>query len=410
MVRIRQDNQTLSRLTKQSLRLEVSRVKKYRHVPDFKGVRYCAKSVFDTLSSGWKCSCQGPHTANLRLESRIEDVESDPEKDGLAMEQPRFRIVFSYSHASLVSASTPWSWEEADIRLLKEKQNHDNSNGPNPVPAPNKKGIRFQDQAEAAVTKALDKQPNLEPIKDLCRAIQTLQQTQREEYLGFLVDEITRQKHGIYPLKRPSVDKEKWSAVSLQNLIPQKPTIQHRFTRGDKLRLAVILASSVLQLYETPWLEKTWQRDDIMFIHAANGPLYEQPFVSRSFPTNKSSQRPGITSKPSMMPAIRNPVLFALGVLLIELCLGKPLEELKRPDERTRDGSVDAALDWVAADRLVEDVYLEGGSRYGDAVRHCIRCDFDRRETSLEDEDFQQAVYEGVVSLLEDDLKQFHHL
>jgi hypothetical protein len=174
MVRIRQDNQTLSRLTKQSLRLEVSRVKSYRHVPDFKGVRYCAKSIFDTLSSGWNCSCEGPHTAHLRLESRIEDVESDPEKYGLAMEQPRFRIVFSYCHASLVSASTPWSWEEADIRLLKEKQNHYNSNGPKPVPAPNaKKGVRFQDQAEAAVIKALDKQPDLEPIKDLCRAIQT---------------------------------------------------------------------------------------------------------------------------------------------------------------------------------------------------------------------------------------------
>ncbi|KAF7506263.1 hypothetical protein GJ744_012071 [Endocarpon pusillum] len=147
-----------------------------------------------------------------------------------------------------------------------------------------------------------------------------------------------------------------------------------------------------------------------MFIQAANGPLYEQPFVSRSFSMDKSPPRPGITSKPSMMPAIRNPVLFALGVLLIELCLGKPLEELKRPDERTCDGSVDAVLDWVAADRLVEDVYLEGGSRCGDAVRHCVRCDFDRRGTSLEDEDFQQAVYEGVVSLLEDDLKQFHHL
>ncbi|MDE2312744.1 MAG: alpha/beta hydrolase, partial [Elusimicrobia bacterium] len=48
---------------------------------------------------------------------------------------------------------------------------------------------------------------------------------------------------------------------------------------------------------------------------------------------------------------------------------------------------------------------IDHWSRYGDAVRHCIRCDFDLQETSLEDERFQEAVYDGVVGLLEDDLR-----
>lgn len=104
---------------------------------------------------------------------------------------------------------------------------------------------------------------------------------------------------------------------------------------------------------------------------------------------------------------MRNSTLYALGVLLIELCLGKALEDLKQADEKTADGSIDRMLDLVAIDRLVEDTYQEGGKRFGDAVRRCIRCDFDRRSSSLEDDDFRQAVYQGVVTLLQDDLKTF---
>ena len=40
---------------------------------------------------------------------------------------------------------------------------------------------------------------------------------------------------------------------------------------------------------------------------------------------------------------------------------------------------------WNTADRLVEELYSEAGAKYSDAVRRCIRCDFDRRATSLDD-------------------------
>jgi hypothetical protein len=127
-----------------------------------------------------------------------------------------------------------------------------------------------------------------------------------------------------------------------------------------------------------------------MFIQSTNGPLYAQPFISKTFSAEVGSDPQRLDSYWSNYRTIRNPTLFALGVLLIELCLGKPLEELKLPTELNADGSTSPLFDWTTADRLVEDVYLEGGSRYGDAVRHCVRCDFDRRGASLEDEDFRQ--------------------
>ncbi|QVM06015.1 hypothetical protein D8B26_000725 [Coccidioides posadasii str. Silveira] len=204
-------------------------------------------------------------------------------------------------------------------------------------------------------------------------------------------NEIDRQKHGVYLLKNSSTG------------------IQHRLSRADRLQLAVTLASSILQLYQTPWLEDVWQKDEILFIQRTDGPVYGQPFITRHLSSAVSKQtKPKL--EPHTHPVIRNPVLFALGVLLIELCLSKPLEQLRLPEEMDKDGHPNPLSNWMTANRLVDEIYMKGGSRYGDAVRHCIRCDFDRRDANLEREDFQQAGYDKIVSLLEKDLKDFHGL
>ncbi|KAF2661869.1 hypothetical protein K491DRAFT_646395 [Lophiostoma macrostomum CBS 122681] len=62
----------------------------------------------------------------------------------------------------------------------------------------------------------------------------------------------------------------------------------------------------------------------------------------------------------------------------------------------------EAMSEFNTADRLVDELYNEAGGKYSDAVRRCIRCDFDRRANSLEDLGFQQAVYEGVVAQLKE--------
>lgn len=408
MDEIRQNNQTLSQLIGQSMRLENSRGRRHRHVPDFKNVRDCAKSVYATLRSSWQCACRNSHAARLGLESRIEGVEPNPEKGQQRMEQLRFRIVFLYSKGGTpTSISAPWSWKEADIQLIAEKPKQSTAAELGLVTVSKRKGVRFQDEFEARVLTVPNKQPDFEPINNLCEVVQKLQIVRHEECLGVLIDEFTKQRHGIFPPKELLIDKDSWSTVSPQNLINPQATFQRQLNRGQRLRLAVVLASSVLQLHETPWMERAWRKDDIMFIQTADGHLHGQPFISRNFSADETGK---IGDKSNINHTIRNPMIFYLGVLLIELCLGKPLEALKRTDERAANGSDDPLLDWVAANRLIEDTYLEGGNRYGDAVRRCIRCDFDQREASLENDEFQRAVYQGVVALLEDDLRQFHGL
>jgi hypothetical protein len=49
--------------------------------------------------------------------------------------------------------------------------------------------------------------------------------------------------------------------------------------------------------------------------------------------------------------------------------------------------------DYLTARRLVNDVYDEGGGRYGDTVRQCIYGVFGQRKVSLDVEAFRQNFY-----------------
>ena len=424
MNKIRQNNVTLSQLTKQSLALETTRAT-YRHSsPNFRAVQDCARSVYTILRSGWQCRCQAPHTVNLRLEPRDnEDVSED--EDEKVLKQLRFRVVFSFGHGSSSSKPSPWRWEEADIRLVEEKPKRvipasspsaDLAVCPlNPPNKKNKKGVRFTTQAqnsENTLSAALEPEPNLTPIQDLCKAIAMLQQPQRDLCLGFRVDEFSKRKHGIYPLPPSSMTQESWTVLSLSHVLSRKADLRRPFTRYDKLRVAVILASSVLQLHKTPWINEKWGKDDILFINRPNGTLFDHPYVSRQFFACKNPQtnQPCSSDGLNTCRVIRNKALFDLGDLLIEIWYGQSLESLRIPADLNTDGTPNITSDWCTADRLADEIHWDTGSRYSEAVRRCIRCDFDRRETNLEDENFQQAVYDGVVSLLEKNFRQFNCL
>ncbi|KAF2786300.1 hypothetical protein K505DRAFT_380358 [Melanomma pulvis-pyrius CBS 109.77] len=407
MTKLRHSNSSLHRMTTQTIsiqNMQSANKSDRRAIPNFNVINDRAHGFYSALSSGWKCPCHADHSVSLRLEPRMEDVSSDDEdsNDEVAMRDP-FHVLFRYSHhhrskkpTSPTKSASPWMWEEADVRItLASKLSTPTA----ATLAPCGKGVRFATQAKKAVKAALDPNPNLRPIQDLCSAISMLQDPQRDVCLSLLASEYAKLKYGllIYPLKDPPSDPESWSVSSLRNVLEDA-----KFTRHDRLRLAVTLASSVLQLHETPWLEENWGKDNIFFINRDEKTVYDHPFVSQHF--NHASLPPSSPIPASMSRIIRNQTLYALGVSLIELWYGKPLHELQRPEDgdMTGDVRVDLMTEWNTADRLVDELYSEAGGKYSDAVRRCIRCDFDRRASSLEDAAFQKAVYQGVVSQLKE--------
>lgn len=111
--------------------------------------------------------------------------------------------------------------------------------------------------------------------------------------------------------------------------------------------------------------------------------IYKYPFVGREF--NLAPSASLIQDQHSRI--IRNQTLYALGILLIELLYGKPIEQLGSAEDINCQGTPGVA--WCTAVRLIdEDIFSQGGPRYRDVVRRYIRCDFNTQDSKLDSEEF----------------------
>ncbi|KAH7073645.1 hypothetical protein BKA63DRAFT_37766 [Paraphoma chrysanthemicola] len=403
MDRLRQANQSLYRMTVQTSHLakhQASANTWHQDLPKYQIIKDRAESFHAAISKGWKCTCRADHSISLRLEPRTDDVASDDEDEEDSMRDP-FHIILQYDHCHTPGASLakPWTWEEADVRVRYDPQAKDQTSGLATQPS---KGVKFAKAAiPKAVKAALDPQANLKPIQDLCSAIQSLRKPQRDVCFSLLANEIAKQKYGVLlitPTKELPVDTDRWSISSLRTVL-QDP----QFAQRDRLQLAVTLASSVLQLHETPWLEANWGKDSIHFVNRPGTTSYDQPFVSKRITQSTISPTSSLPSQRSCI--IRNQTLYALGIALIELYYRKPMAELHKDSDglqNTGNELQDLVTEFNTAIRLADELLSEAGAKYSDAVRRCIRCDFDQRASNLQDPKFQRAVYQGVVAQLQE--------
>ncbi|KAL3294346.1 hypothetical protein RB213_005245 [Colletotrichum asianum] len=103
-------------------------------------------------------------------------------------------------------------------------------------------------------------------------------------------------------------------------------------------------------------------------------------------------------------PSSRCPPLLALGILLLELNLGRTIESLRIQYETPPPGAPRLMYDSMTAQRLLQERQMDS-LNYKSAVQRCIWGEFARQKLDLNDEDFRQEIYEKVVALLETDLK-----
>ena len=205
--------------------------------------------------------------------------------------------------------------------------------------------------------------------------------------LGIIVSRNVR-RHRVWVPKQPLSIPRLGRAITLANMLhdlkPEaKPALEER------LKLGVRLASSVLQLHDTEWLNERWSKDEIWFIQEdpCRDPVLKYPLVRRVFQQGDES-----TSTDSIAGLIghSNASLFSLGMVLIELWYWKSLE------------AKDVGDGWKH--------YLElrgkAPASFSDAVRRCFG-DLDHTETQLHLDGFKNAVYLKIVLPLEETLKWF---
>ncbi|KAJ4265376.1 hypothetical protein NW762_004664 [Fusarium torreyae] len=214
---------------------------------------------------------------------------------------------------------------------------------------------------------------------------------------GHLIDTERTDRHfQVCPLGTP-INSDNWSIVTLDDVLGSKKGLRPLYKPVEKFQLTLAIASSVLQLSKTPWLPEVLTRRNVHFFRRDNFCSYTEPFLLRTFPLKPLKATP-TTSRPGNM-SMSNPTLFALGILLLEIILGEPFEQLRSSDEKVIEGDDDGIIrDSIAAHKLLEEKVALKNPVYQAVVQRCIDC---TEPNGLDEDNFRQLVYNDVVMQLE---------
>lgn len=243
---------------------------------------------------------------------------------------------------------------------------------------------------------------NLKPIPNPCSVISGLHQTDYGAYIGYLLDETTNSRHGLFPSMSSPVLRDQYFFTKLRQVLSSKGNSAPQLSQEQRLRTAVYSATSIMRFHGTAWLGKHLGKDDIAFLCIGNGSTAsEHSYIVK--PTSRPPKYPTMLS--NLESACRNKTIFNLGVLLTELWLVQPFEDLLNHELQRHESANPDADDvdiWVLIDNIVDKVSNEAGTRYENAVRRCLYCDFDRRSVDFEDEGFYDVFCLKAVGQLEE--------
>lgn len=330
-----------------------------------------ASALHDAIRDGWRCSHDHSHVANLRLEMWNTTSATS------ALDSPQFKFLFSLAPTSSSDAG-PTNWQYADIRLLP-----------------------------AGTGSTAGPTTNLhtgEVVVDLCRFLEQIESgvDTAGACLGVLIDK--RLQFGIFrnseqePLGSGAMTMQ---LSHLHDLLTKDAT---PLVLSDQMQLALTLGWNVLQLQNTHWLEEYWTSEHIRLV--ANSTNDMRPYVTHHFQSMRRERGGPIGSELSLTPSQREQIddfidvyvpnkgLFNLGIMLIELCHGQPIQRLA---ERKDRGSV-----VLTALRLAKHLEGQVGGTYEAVVRSCLFCNFGGAgsRAELTDEQFQEGIYDHIVQPL----------
>jgi len=376
VAKIRDGVSNLESLVTTSIDLEPSRKVRSR-IREFKILRDVSASIYRAVVASLGCDCT-EHGIGIRLTARSGDITPNYNDEDI-FGNFKFHLTLSFQQGQPEASSL---WEQVEVEFLPSVA---------PTPSLPHAGPMASTSVPATDTPALD----------LCEGIRKAQKQEQVQSYGIVVDNLTAKavRFNIRPYhmsQHEGISSGSCRMVCLRDILRQQANIPPLGFRA-KLQLAVDAASSLLKLYDTPWLPGALTSENIFFAVRDQSPNYEYAFLmvgtDPGFNTTSPPPEPGI---------IRNPTLLALGILLIEISFGKTIEALRVPEEDLAAG--DLLSNYVTARRLLSEIY-QMGSNYGSAVRRCIDGEFERiQKLDLNDEGFQEEFYRGVVALLEEDL------
>lgn len=440
--RIRVGVSSLGQLTITSIELEPERqVRSQGRL--LRLVRDTSKSIYRALKGS--LTCHGVHDHDLNLGLAVRSAEFGPNDDDEKIcSQFKFNIAIS-THSDGQSASPPMkTWDEVEVKeaavasiassiptesLSPNTSSSQKGKGKavsfgsfDSSCAPSSRRVEIRSTTVTATTTTTNTSANTpsSPPQQLsvAEAMSGIQETvppnlcqslykarrQLGSYCGCVTDTEISKAPREYRISLTTSSETAvttapttpgiLSTLSLRQVLENRTKDLPPLTFNDRLYLAAVISSSVLQLHRTPWLADIVSSEDIMFIQRGNTISYRHAFVKRQ-PDNQAAA--GSSSDMGFTP--RNPMVLSLGILLVEIILGKPVHNGKRDS-----GQHDLLSNYAAAYKLLHEVDLKGSQNYGSAVRRCLSYHIPTDSQDMEDERFRHDVYRTIVALLERDL------
>ncbi|KAK4165606.1 hypothetical protein QBC43DRAFT_315519 [Cladorrhinum sp. PSN259] len=353
-----------------------------------------ADRLYKTICKAWNCSCWQEHHAHLLLQ------------DNQAV-RPSFELLFSSSipHLPVDPASKEWV-SCCRVELDPKQKVSIPIRLPVPVQArpstpqhrtaiPQRPSILSRGKSHTvpirrtagapSVTitvgefKEANAEKEVEEIMSLCTSFQhqSTNPVSPKDCQGYI--QMDDERYYLYPaqpggISGTSQQNSPISTVTLGTLLHGDGS--HRpLTRRQRYSLALTVASSFLQLSGSPWIDSPLTKSDLVFLTDPGNTdkvLLEHPFVGRHFASFRGNNSPPLDADQAILG------FESLGIVLLELCFGKPIEahpsrlRISGPATGTVPSSAVAGFNLLVALEWLKDVTEEAGMDYSEAVAWCL--------------------------------------
>ena len=209
-------------------------------------------------------------------------------------------------------------------------------------------------------------------------------------------------RHLLYPSTSPTQGIARESISLGQMISAARSKGMAHLPLYERMRLSKTLAVAVLQHHATPWLGKSWRRDDIFFFGVDEWTSHPNLELMPPHLNVKVKGPHGQISRASTFPQhrmARNPLLFSLGVLLLEIAYSSPLESFQGPCD-LQDGVENRYTEFFLARRLAKSGCSGMGIKYDKIIERLVECDFGCGD-DLNNVQLQAALHNEVVFPLE---------
>ncbi|KAF9882693.1 hypothetical protein FE257_005520 [Aspergillus nanangensis] len=387
-------------------------------IEHFRIVQQAANSLYDAL--GKSCTEHPLHKVHLSLQPRLNGTST--------------QVDFSVALGSLNTDSsqhTQSMWINVESIMKTTRSSTQISSRSYPVtetmggkhpsdeygrsPTSKRKRARLHSLSKStlpslSMTLRLDV-PHLFLQQNLCSVVHRqlhAQLTLCNNYIGILDDNAVY-RHLIYI--NPHTEKASTSASLSELMLLSKTNSTKSLGLYDRVRLAKYLATAVLYYHTSPWLNRHWRSKDVRFFGKEEdaAQLFRSPealpYISACVQVPNPERGNHVPSEYDLI--IRNPVVFGLGVMLLELAYQAPFDNLKQGIDFGQ-GTV-SFPNYVAAKRLAGDVNVHISASFKKIVKKCLDCDFGY-DTDFQSPALQDAFYYQVIGGLEEIEKKLQQL